>query len=284
LKVENPIAEESETFKAQESAIIPKNATPIHILAVDDYPANLKLVTALLEPMGVSIDCANDGFEALRFIEQKAYDLILMDIQMPGMDGVEVTQKIRQNETSGQHTPIIALTAHALTSEKQAVLGAGMDDYLTKPIDEKELQRIIQRWSQKIIVGSRAEHIEKPLLKAESSSPVDWVQALKLTANKEDLAKEMLKGLVESLYPAQLNINETYAQNDLKKMREEVHRLHGACCYCGVPALKTAIAKLETAIVNKDMQNINFLLVEANKEMNRLKEYLKNKEELVIEG
>lgn len=282
LKVENPIAEERDVIEVPDSEVIAKNTTPIHVLAVDDYPANLKLVTALLEAMGVEVDCANDGFEALSFIEKKTYDLILMDIQMPGMDGVEVTQKIRQKEASGQHTPIIALTAHALASEKQAVLGAGMDDYLTKPIDEKELQRIIQRWSQKLIIEAVPKRTLSSTPNEATASPVDWVQALKLTANKEDLAKEMLKGLVESLYPAQVNINATYAQNDLKKMREEVHRLHGACCYCGVPALKTAIAKLETAIVNKDIQNINFLLVEANKEINRLKEYVKNKEELAI--
>jgi len=202
---------------------------------------------------------------------------------MPGIDGLEVTNRIRLNELPGHHIPIIALTAHALAAEREAVLRAGMDDYLTKPIDEKSLYRIIQQWTKKLLVKDgqcqstthATTSMEKPRI------PVDWEQTLKLAANKTTLAKDMLMGLVESLKSAQTNINQSFTKKDYKNMREHVHRLHGACCYCGVPALKAAVATVETALAKKQLDNINFLMVELNKEINRLQQYVKNNKELL---
>lgn len=271
----------SEVKKAPTPVISLENT--IQVLAVDDHPANLKLVVALLTDLGINVDCANNGTEALTLIKQKNYDLIFMDIQMPGMDGIEVTNQIRINELPGHHIPIIALTAHALAAEKEAVLCAGMDDYLTKPIDERELQRIIQQWTKKIFSTSfiNKDKIESAQAEPESLLPINWEQALKLAGNKSGLAKDMLKGLIDSLKPAQAQINQAFARKDLKQMREEVHRLHGACCYCGVPALRSAVANLETAIAKKENDNINFLLVELNKEINRLQRYVQNNQQLL---
>jgi len=191
---------------------------------------------------------------------------------MPGIDGIEATRKIRQNEPANQHVPIVALTAHAMASEREIILNAGMVDCLTKPIDEAELARVIQRWTGKNTVHSATQMPARPLDLVKQ--PVDWDQALRLSANNAGLAKEMLMGLVESLKCAQAKINQGFAKKDLDQMREEVHRLHGACCYCGVPDLKSSVASLESAIVKKDLDLINFLLIEMNKEMNRLQKYI----------
>lgn len=258
----------------------PALATSIHVLAVDDYPSNLKLVATLLENLGVTVDCANNGAEALECLRHKNYDLIFMDIQMPVMDGIEVTNRIRLNESPGHHIPIIALTAHALAAEREAVLCAGMDDYLTKPIDETQLQRVIQQWTQKLLASSSVKMVQTDT-GPESHTPIDWDKTLKLAGNKVNLAKDMLMGLVDSLKPAQRNINQTYAKKDFKNMREQVHRLHGACCYCGVPGLKSAVSHLETALANKETETINFLLVELNKEINRLQQYVQNNKNLL---
>lgn len=260
----------------------------IKVLAVDDYPSNLKLVSSLLEDMGVSVDCANSGFEALECINRKKYDLILMDIQMPGIDGIEVTSRIRLNESPGQHIPIIALTAHTLAIEREAVIRAGMDDYLTKPIDELELQRIIRVWTKERVETTVAVKLPLPetLLLAQNPEedptiPIDWKKSLKLAGNKTSLAKNMLKGLLESLEPAQQNIIQAFTKNDFTTMREEVHRLHGACCYCGVPVLKTAVANLEAAVIRKEMENIRFLMIEMNKEIIRLQQYVQKNTSLL---
>ncbi|MGE3320329.1 MAG: response regulator, partial [Candidatus Berkiella sp.] len=259
----------------------------IKVLAVDDYPSNLKLVAALLENLGISVDCANRGSEALALLSQNNYDLIFMDIQMPGMDGIEVTNRIRLNEAPGYHIPIIALTAHALSTEREAVLRAGMDDYLTKPVDEKELYRIIQQWTRKTLPQRKPGtlQINKSSTGSveDSVSPIQWEQSVKLAGHNDALAKDMLKGLIESLSSAQKSINQTYTQKDLKAMREAVHRLHGACCYCGVLPLKTAVAQLEIAISKNENDKLNFLLVELNKEINRLQQFYKANSQFHIE-
>lgn len=249
----------------------------ITILAVDDNPANLKLVTALLQNLGITVDGAASGQEALACYETKAYDLILMDIQMPEMDGLEASKRIRLNEKPGHHTPIIALTAHALENEKHAILCAGMDDYLTKPIDEYALQQILLRWTKSNIVLNRPTVVDDT---KENCLPIDWKKALKLAGNNSTLAKEMLSSLIEDLPPTQHKINEAYAQKNHKNFHHEVHRLHGACCYSGVLPLKNAVGILETAIVEARWDDIPFLLTELNKEVNRLLSYYHSETEV----
>jgi PAS domain S-box-containing protein len=113
---------------------------PLSILVAEDDPASQALVASLLIPFGHRITAVANGFEALSALEQQAFDVILMDIQMPGMDGMEATAAIRkmQRET-GAHTPIIALTAHALKGDQQRCLEAGMDGYVSKPIHSNDL-------------------------------------------------------------------------------------------------------------------------------------------------
>jgi two-component system sensor histidine kinase BarA len=159
-----------------------------------------------------------------------------------------------------------------MASEREAVFNAGMDDCLTKPIDEIELARVLQRWTGDNPVHSAAQMPQATVDLVKQ--PVDWDQALRLSANNASLAKEMLMGLVESLKSTQAKINQCFEKKDLAQMREEVHRLHGACCYCGVPDLKSSVASLESAIVKKDTDLVSFLLIEMNKEMNRLQKYI----------
>jgi signal transduction histidine kinase/DNA-binding response OmpR family regulator len=117
---------------------------PLQILVVEDNLVNQKLIVRLLEKRGHSVMLANDGFEALAMLARRSFDLILMDIQMPGLTGYDVTARIRANEAeSGAHVTIVALTAHAMEGDKKRCLSAGMDGYLTKPIRFQELDQIL---------------------------------------------------------------------------------------------------------------------------------------------
>ncbi len=117
-----------------------------HILVAEDNPVNQKLALRLLEKAGNQVDIAGNGREALEKIQQKDYDLILMDVQMPVMDGLQATREIRSKEgNNGAHIPIIALTAHAMKGDAERCLSAGMDGYVSKPIRSDELFQEIER-------------------------------------------------------------------------------------------------------------------------------------------
>jgi hypothetical protein len=117
---------------------------PLRILLAEDNAVNRRLACYLLEKKGHSVITAEDGRQALAALETATVDLVLMDVQMPGMDGVTATRLIRARETPGSfHIPIIALTAHAMSGDREYCLDAGMDDYLTKPIRAEELQRVL---------------------------------------------------------------------------------------------------------------------------------------------
>ena len=123
--------------------------TPIRILLVEDNQINRKLVDRYLKMKGWEVVYAQNGKEALERFQENTIDIILMDIQMPEMDGYEATMKIRELEAgTGRHVPIIALTAHAHESYMKKSHSSGMDDYLTKPIDPVEMYRVIQNLTE----------------------------------------------------------------------------------------------------------------------------------------
>ncbi|MCP5161626.1 MAG: response regulator [Hahellaceae bacterium] len=230
------------------------------ILAVDDNDANLKLVEALLSDMMIKVHTATNGFEALSKAKQVQYDLIFMDVQMPGMDGIEATERIRACGGGSQKTPIIALTAHALADEKKELLNKGFDDYLTKPVSENQLQEVIQqRTDFNPTLPTRSVVIEpqsKPVRRSRTSrleKCVDIEQSIKLAAGKADLAEELFSMLLENL-PADLDaIKGHYHNRDMDELLSRVHKLHGATRYCGVPEMRRASESMETALKQKEV-------------------------------
>lgn len=116
------------------------------ILLAEDNPINQKIALKMLEQAGYAAEAVNSGIEAVEAVRKARYDLVLMDIQMPGMDGYEATARIRRLEGDQRHTPIVALTANAMEGDRERCLAAGMDDYLAKPVHRQELYRTIRRW------------------------------------------------------------------------------------------------------------------------------------------
>jgi signal transduction histidine kinase/CheY-like chemotaxis protein len=121
--------------------------TGIRVLLVEDNAVNARVGAALLGRAGCEVDVARDGSEAIEMLRAGGHELVFMDCFMPGIDGYESARRIRASEPAGVHTPIIALTAAAMAEEKQRAFQAGMDDYLTKPVDLAALGRVLQRWS-----------------------------------------------------------------------------------------------------------------------------------------
>jgi CheY-like chemotaxis protein len=119
-----------------------------HILLVEDEPINRRVIQAMLHRLGVLIDCANNGQQALAAVAQHHYDLVLMDCQMPDIDGFETTRRLRQQEQQQNvaRLPIIAMTANAQRGDRERCLAAGMDDYVAKPVERTVLVQVLSRW------------------------------------------------------------------------------------------------------------------------------------------
>ncbi len=137
----------AESPQTQQEAPV-KIVRPIHarVLVVDDNIVNQKMAVKMLEKLGCTIEVADNGLEAVKKVEKSTYDLVLMDCQMPEMDGYEATTKIRLEENGSKHTLIIAMTAHAMQGDRERCLKAGMDDYIAKPIRKENLFEIMEKW------------------------------------------------------------------------------------------------------------------------------------------
>lgn len=228
----------------------------IKVLAVDDNPANLKLIKALLENLNAFVITASNGHDALKITKNHAHnlDLILMDIQMPQMDGIETTKAIKKyyNTKNLSAPPIIAVTAHAILGEHEKMLEHGLNDYLSKPVNEKLLAKKINTWVKQYKnnqqLSIQTEHSPNPETDNNLVKHIDNILGLKLANNNQDLANELLELLIESLPQAQIDITNSFTANNYDDFYHQVHKLHGSCCYCGVPRLKKAAASLEKII------------------------------------
>jgi two-component system sensor histidine kinase BarA len=243
-----------------------ENKIPVKVLAVDDNEANLKLINELLLEQVNGVTTVVNGQEAVDICKHEKFAMIFMDIQMPIMDGISALKSIKAM-TFNENTPIIAVTAHALKEEKDKLLKLGFDSYMTKPIDEAMLRHCIyehcdltQPQHIKTIKDKSTEitYINETSLKLEreanvkiepqNNKVIDWPLALKRAGNKEDLAKEMLKGLVQSLPETKIKISEALTSQDAEQLKVLIHKLNGACCYSGVPSLGRVTHQIETEL------------------------------------
>ncbi|MGC7837340.1 response regulator [Pseudomonas wayambapalatensis] len=231
------------------------------ILCVDDNPANLLLVQTLLEGMGAAVVAVDSGFSAVQAVQDEPFDLVLMDVQMPGMDGCACTEQIRRWETSQSSPPlpIVALTAHAMANEKRALLHSGMDDYLTKPISERQLAQVVMKWTGLSLGTPSLDRATERFPDGNELKVLDHEEGLRLAAGKADLAADMLAMLLASLEGDRQAIRNAREQGDRSAMIERVHRLNGASRYCGVPQLRAACQRSETLLKQDSPQALQAL-------------------------
>ena len=218
------------------------NAEPVKVLAVDDNPPNLELISTWLESLGVDVVKANGGLPAVELAKQQNFDLIFMDIQMPDLDGVLAAKYIHRDSLNST-TPMMALTAHALPNERKQLMQNGFDDYLTKPINEDLLIHTLMKWTR---------YQTKPMVKAKVSPPmkpstesvVNWQVCLQLVGGNEQLAQTMLEGLI--LEAKQLQDILPITPKDA--LMEPIHKLHGLSKYVGAAHLRSALESAEVCL------------------------------------
>lgn len=216
------------------------------ILVVDDNAANLKLVVTLLSDLNLPVLSASSGQEAIELAQQNDIDLIYMDIQMPSMNGLETTRHIRELNDRGK-MPIIALTAHAMADEKEALLKAGMNDYQTKPITQDRLIKTISQWTGYRCPPPPTEATVTPI-QQHSNLLFDAKLALYHANQSAELAIDMFQLLLDGMADEIAQIMEAWEEEDIATLLELVHKIHGASRYCGVPKLRNALEQFEIAL------------------------------------
>jgi len=242
---------------------VAKPKLALNVLAVDDNPANLKLITAMLGDLVSEVHSCQNGRQAVELAQRLEFDLIFMDIQMPILDGISAAQAIRQ-EGCNQQTPIIAVTAHAIPGERERLMAQGMDEYLAKPIDENQLEHLLQLFTQTPSLVQPGLVLESQAIAPSSPNPAtlsvaaastesgqgqlyDAELALRQAAGKPELAREMLELLLASLPETQSLLAQA---NDLlaTELQAGIHKLAGGAAYCGMPALQALCHQLESAL------------------------------------
>lgn len=224
----------------------------LRVLVVDDNEINRKLNLILLRQWDIDVDEVVDGIAAVEACTNQEYDLILMDVHMPAMDGLEATRRIRMLERDGKRMPIVALTANALGGDRERYLSAGMDGYLEKPLSEMALRDTIEKWyvlTAETVHGKKEEMTIKEIglpVSPRSDLPVidvehgisraggyrqDWIALMKLQVGDLPVSIEALQY--------------AYQAADFDKMEELAHRLRSGALYCGVLALEFAAMQLE---------------------------------------
>jgi Signal transduction histidine kinase len=233
-------------------ALLPEGSSShiaMTVMAVDDNPANLKLIGALLCDQVQHVELCESGKQAIERAREMQFDLILMDIQMPDIDGIRACELIRQMPHQ-QQTPVVAVTAHAMAGQKEKLLSAGMNDYLAKPIEESKLRDLLVRYRPGFAATALPATVEPVEPAVDLNTTLDWQLALRQAAYKPDLAREMLQMLTAFLPEVRNKVEEQLVGEEPENLVDAIHKLHGSCGYSGVPRLKHLCHLIEGQLRN----------------------------------
>jgi len=243
----------------------------LRILLADDGLINQKVACELLKRRGHEVVVVNNGREAVEAVGRDAFDLVLMDVQMPEMDGFEATAAIRHKEQStGHHMQIVAMTAHALKGDRERCLEAGMDAYLSKPIKPKILYEMLEG-----VAGSALVDDATLVESAPSESIMDWNAALEQIGS-EDLLREVMAlffAETDVLMPA---LREAIGRQDTVEVRRLAHSIKGAVSHFAAGPAEAAAARVEFMGRDGDLTGVDEAHALLGREVERLKQALTN--------
>jgi signal transduction histidine kinase/FixJ family two-component response regulator/HPt (histidine-containing phosphotransfer) domain-containing protein len=221
-----------------------KNGGTRKILVAEDNPINQEVIREVLSELGYDAFIVENGREALSALEQEAYPLVLMDCQMPELDGYGAAREVRRRETGQRRIPLIAVTAHAFEGERQKALSAGMDDYVTKPISAAVLREVIERWWPKSFSRESESGERFGSIKMVAAQPVVEAELPVLDPNVKRspaVARVFLKHV-----PGQLeSIGAALRSSDIATLQAAAHKLKGSCLAVGIPKMAALCAALE---------------------------------------
>jgi len=237
-----------------------------HVLLAEDYPVNQMVAIRMLERSGYRVDAVNNGREAVEALSNIPYAAVLMDVQMPEMDGYEATAEIRRREGSGRHTPVIAMTADAMQGDREKALAAGMDDYIAKPVRHEELEAVLGRWIPK--PEQEPPALDLSVLESrrgpqEDGEPDKLARIVGLFIDDVPLRLEELRLAVE--------------RGEAQKVEETAHMLKGGSGYMGAVHMAKICGGLQGLGTSGELSCAPELLDALEAEFNRIRPALESR-------
>ncbi|MCA9664568.1 MAG: response regulator [Myxococcales bacterium] len=243
------------------------------VLVVEDNPVNRQVMHAMLDKLGHRVRLTRNGAEALDALEAERFDVVLMDCQMPVLDGYAATRALRSKEADGPHVPVVAMTAHALPGERERCLAAGMDDYVAKPIGIEQLQRLINGFPRRSrpptpqVAIARGEDVRDDSTPVAMPPTIDLSKLAALRGN-DPSGLERLIGLFLEDTPQRIrDVEQALSRGDMKACAEAAHTLKGSTAYFGAARMKTLCANVEARARADDPEGVRTKLDELVREM-----------------
>jgi CheY-like chemotaxis protein len=265
------------SFPDSETAAGETPSNPVKILLAEDDVVNQEVIVSQLRQLGYAADAVGDGQSALDRLQRQDYDIILMDCQMPILDGYETTAKIRDRTGPKPPPAIVALTASAMPSDRQRCLKAGMDDYLSKPIDLRALGSVIRRWSP--AGGDRSPEPPVPSsdFPAEPEIPLDLDRLEQLFHGKLNLQYRLLSMFIQQGQERIDAIAQAVRTEDFTQIKQQAHALKGSAANAAVLHIPAIAKQLETLALQQNLQDAKPLVEQLQNHLDRLQAFVEEK-------
>jgi CheY-like chemotaxis protein/nitrogen-specific signal transduction histidine kinase/HPt (histidine-containing phosphotransfer) domain-containing protein len=235
------------------------------VLLVEDNPVNQRVAQLFLERAGCDVVLAADGGEALEVLRERRMDLVLMDVQMPVMDGLEATRRIRTEVTGGARIPIVGLTASAMKEQVEACRAAGMDDVLAKPIDRDRLDAVLERYAPAIGTRTGRHVVKAPLVRPAPGGEISVARFREVTCGDTALARGLIESFEKSAEHACGEIETAFAHDDFGLARRAAHTLVGSSANMGATKLEAVAIAMEEAAIRGDAVALRPLIAAARR-------------------
>ncbi len=248
------------------------------ILLAEDNVVNQKVAVRQLQKLGYRADAVANGREALEALGRIPYDLVLMDCQMPEMDGYAATAEIRRREGDLKHTPVVAMTANALEGDRERCIAAGMDDYVSKPVRPEELAAVLGRFLSDVSRGAA----DAQVVVKDARSPVDLERLHSVMGDDPEEVCAIIGVYLEQMTHSLERLDAAIASGDAPEVDSVAHNCLGVSATCGAVALVSPLRELERMGREHRLVGAEYLSAEVRREFGRVKAFLEDKFELVM--
>jgi PAS domain S-box-containing protein len=293
-----------QVFQPAKTPVTPRIRSQVNILVAEDHPINQQVILHQLEALGYQGECVGNGIEAIARLSQKRYDIVLMDCQMPGLDGYQTTQEIRKREATGSLGPsadgdssnpskphktvVIALTAHAMSAERDKCLAAGMDDYISKPVQMNHLSALLERWI--VRPEQRISQLSQPIepdpstpeippdpagaIASDSPPSINMDRLEEVSRGKRTLQRRLLEAFANTATADTEAIASAIQANDCVKVDRVSHRLKGSSANVGAQGMSALAEQIGTLAQENRLSEANSPLSRLQAQLQRVREFI----------